>query len=429
RFAKQVQFLGVVEAMITLLKRFFVENWARKLLSLILAIVVWVVVKRSLIATKTISDVPVRVINLNPGKTIEGMQANGILSEKVSLSLVGNRFMLDEMGSRDLEIVLDAKDKPNEWIAVIGKKNLVSLNPDINLEKGLSRVASIERIIRQSKHVKEKIPIIVTEPIGEAPKGYQYLDVFPYQLNLNVEGPEETIKQLKNGGGLTLTFNLSDISVAELDILQKTEKRHSDEISFFVPNSWKKVMVPGLSETEMEIDDPQAKGLRIDFARQDLLPINAPIPVSLFFPAEGCSGINPETCALVANDFVVKKNGVKMITQPLFAQGVSRKFLDLVKDRIQIAITSSLKGSPERLLWNVQLMCPQELEDRFVAKSMAELSAELRDVQPSLREDYLRNRFHSYMNSFRLYTPGHKKLKLAIRVDGNAVLVTPENYP
>ena len=415
--------------MITLLKRLFIENWVRKLLSLILAIVVWVVVNRSLTATKTIPDVPVRVINLSPGKTIEGMQANGTLNERVSIAIQGNRFMLDELGSRDLEIVLDAKEKPNQWMAVIGKKDLVCLNPDINLQKGLSRIVPIERMIRQSKQVKEKIPIIVTEPIGEAPKGYQYLDVFPYYLDLTVVGPEETIKQLKTKGGLTLTFNLSDISAAELDILQKIEKRNADEISFFVPNSWKKVMVPGLSETEIEIDDPHAKGLRIDFARQDLLPINAPISVSLFFPAEGCSGINPEMCTLVANDFVIKKNGIKIITQPLFAQGVSRKFLDLVKDRIQIAITPAPKGSTESLLWNVQFICPQELEDRFVAKAMAELSIELRELQPVLREGYLRNRFRSYMNRFRLYTPSHKKLKLAIHVDGNAVLVTPENYP
>src|SRR3990167_7397374 len=102
--------------MITLLKRLFIENWVRKLLSLILAIVVWVVVNRSLTATKTIPDVPVRVINLSPGKTIEGMQANGTLNERVSIAIQGNRFMLDELGSRDLEIVLDAKEKPNQWM-------------------------------------------------------------------------------------------------------------------------------------------------------------------------------------------------------------------------------------------------------------------------------------------------------------------------
>lgn len=414
--------------MISLLKRLFFENWVRKLISFILAIIVWVVVNNSLTTTKTISDVPVRVINLSPGKTIEGMQANGILTERVSLILHGNRFMLDDLGSRDLEVVLNAKDKPNEWVAVIGKKDLLCLNPDINLQKGLSRIAPIERTIRQSKQVKEKIPVIVTEPIGEAPKGYQYLAIFPYHLDLTVIGPEETVKQLKSRGGLTLTFNLNDISAGELDILQKTEKHRSDEVSFFVPNSWKKVSLPGLSETEVEIDDPRAKGLRIDFAHQDLLPIDAPISISLFFPATGCNGINPETCKLATNDFVVKRKGVQFISQPLFAQGVSRKFLDLVKDRIQIAITPSPNGGLEHFLWNVQLICPQELEDRFVAKAMAELNAELKDLQPSLREDYFRNRFHNYMRKFRLYTSSYKKLRLTISLDENEVLVTPESY-
>ena len=417
----------MAENVITLLKRLFLENWIRKLISLILAMITWMIVNHSMKETKVIQDVPVRVINLAPGKTIEEMQANGILNERMSLTLYGNKSLLDELSNTDLEVVFDASDKPNEWVATVGKKDLVSLNPDFNLNKAIARVTGNERTIRQSKLATEKIPITITQPIGEAPSGYQYLDVFPYQLHITVTGPEEMVKKLKNRGGLKLTFNLGDISASELDILQANEKRHTDEISFFVPNSWKKVALPGLSETEVEIDDPQAKGLRIDFSRQDLLPIGAPIPVTVFFPPKYSNLLNPDGNSLTINDFITEKNGVKMITAPLCAQGISRCFLDLVKDRIQIVILAAPKSEREHLLWNVQLIYPHELEDRFVARVMAESSDELRDLQPHLRADYLRNRFRTYMNHFRLYTPNHQKLRLKIELDGSSISAVPEN--
>lgn len=416
--------------MITLLKSLFLDNWLRKLLSLILAMIIWMVVSHSMTSTKVVQNIPVRVIHLPAGKTIAGMQASGILHERVTLSLHGNKAALDEISEKDLEVVLDAEGKPNEWIAVIGKKEIVSLNPDFNPAKAISRVLSLEKTIKQSKLVTERIPIMVTQPIGESPKGYQLLDIFPPQLSVTVTGPEEAVKRLKVRGGLKLTFNLADISKSELDTLQVSGRQGAaDEISYFVPNSWKKILIPALSETPIEIDDPQAKGLRIVFSRQDLLPIGTPIPVTVFFPHKHSNTLNPETYALATNDFIVKKNGVKMITAPLCAQGVSRRFLDLVKDRIQLVIVAAPKTEREHLLWNVQLIYPSELEDRFVAKMISESGDEISDIQPHLREDFLRNRFRSYMDRFRLYTQNNKKLHLDILLQANTISATPENYP
>src|SRR5262249_32443210 len=161
-----------------------------KLISLILAMIIWMVVSQSMTATKVISNIPVRVINLGPEKTIEGMQVNGQLSRRISLSLVGHKDILSDLSYRDLEIVIDAKDKGPEWIAMIDHKNLISLNPEFDPVKMLSKVVPTEIIIRQTRLVTEKIPVSVTPPIGEGPKGYQYLDVWPYQLFVTVHGPE-----------------------------------------------------------------------------------------------------------------------------------------------------------------------------------------------------------------------------------------------
>lgn len=409
----------------TLLLRLFSNNWERKLASFAVALMIWMAVSHTMTMTKVLSNIPVRVINLPTDKTIEGMQVNGLLNKRVTLSVIGLKAGLDEMSSKNLEVIIDAKDKPQEWIANIDKKNLVSLNSECNLSKIVSRVTTTEMIVKQSNLVTEKIPVTVTHPIGEVPKGYQFLDIWPYQLSVTVKGPEDTVKKLKQRG-LKLTFNLNDISRAELDALQIGAQ--SDEISFLVPDAWKMISLPYLSEAPVEIDDPKAKSLRIDFSRQDLLPIGSSIPVTVFFPPKYSSTINPETYNLTADSFIVKKNGIKVFNAPLYAQGVSKLFLETVKDMIQVVIIAAPKTERETLLWNTQFMYPHELEDRYIAKVLSESSDELFDVQPHLQEDYLRNRFRSYMNRFRLYTPQNNKLSLKIELKGSSIFVTPQNY-
>lgn len=410
----------------TLLTRLFFDHWQRKLVSLVLAILIWLMIEHSMTITKQIDSIPVRVTHLPQEKTIEGMQCNGILNKKISLTITGNKTALEELTGKDLEVVVDATDKPDQWIAAISKKNLISLKPEFDASTMIAKVHPFEMIIKQSKLVTEKIPITITHPIGKAPKGYQFLDIWPYQLCVTVNGPEEAIKRLKNRGPI-LTFNLSDISAAELDTL--TSKRgggSGDAISFFVPNSWKKINLPFLSDTPIEIDDPQAKNLRIDFSRQEFLPIDIPLPVTIFFPPKYSSAINPETCNLALNDFIVKKNGMQMISTPLYAQGVSRLFLETVKDMIQIVIVAAPRQEREKLLWNVQFMYPNELEDKYVAKVLSESTEEVSDVHPHLREDYLRNRFRSYMTRFRLYTTTQNKLVLNIELQEGLISVNPE---
>jgi len=412
----------------TLLIRLFIENWQRKLISLILAMIIWMVVSHSMTVSKVVPNIPVRVTNLPADKTIEGMQVNGHLNKRVSITVVGNKAALDELSAKDLEVVIDAKDKAQEWIASINHKNLVSLNPEFDVVKMISRVIPVEMIIRQSKLVTEKIPVMVTHPIGEAPKGYQFLDVWPYQLSITVTGPEEAVKRIKSRG-LKLTFNLNDITQDQLDSLQSSTKGDkADEVSFFVPDSWKKISLPTLSDSAIEIDDAQAKALRIDFSRQDLLPIGFSIPVTVFFPPKYSNTINPETYTLATNNFIGKKNGIKLFNAPLYAQGVSRLFLETVKDMIQMVIVAAPKSERETLLWNAQFMYPHELENRYIAKVMSASNDEVFDVQPHLLEDYLRNRFRSYMNRFRLYTPNNNKLSLKIELQANSISVTPQNY-
>jgi hypothetical protein len=411
----------------TLLKRIFLDNWQRKGISILLAIVIWVVVNHSLTTSKTVSRIPIRIINIPPGKTIEGLHSNGLLNKRITLTLVGSKPVLDDLSSNDLEVVIDAADKPDEFIASITKKNLTSLNPDIDVSKGINRVSHASFIIRLTKLVTEKIPIIISQPIGEPPRDYQYLDVWPYQLTLTINGPESVIKRLK-ARGQKLTFNLNDISKAQLDSLpSRSNGADGDVVSFFVPDAWKQVNLPVISDAPIQIDDPQAKQLRIDFVRCTLIPLESPLPAALFFPPATSRDFSPETCAILPSSLVKVVNGVPMITKPLYVKGVSRLFLQVVKEMLQIVVIPS---STHAFAWSVQFINPRVLEDRYVATLMSDVSDdELKELLPSLREEYLRNRFRSFMNRFQLYDEEDMRFDPVIRaVDGGICLEEADDH-
>ncbi len=403
------------------LYRFFIQHWARKVISIILAVIIWLLVNHSLTSTRNISNVSVKVIHIPSGKTIEGMQPNGKLAKKLTLTVVGNKTVLDELTPSDLEVVIDAEGRPDEWIVSVNKKNLVSFNPEINIDSAITRIYHPNFSIRMTKLITDKIPITVTHPIGEAPRGYQFLDVWPYNLSLTVSGPEEVIRHLKLKEQ-RITFNLNDISKAQLEELSLKSMKGSDIISYTVPDEWKKILIPSLSDAPIEINDPKAEALRIDFIHCNLLPINAPIPISLFFPTNHLRELNPNTVHIQQSDLVSFSKGVPLISLPLYASGVDTLFLDGVRSMVELVIVV-VPGTERKLLdWSVQFINPRALEDQYVTTLMSDVSdQEIRLMQPALREEYLRNRFRSYMNHFELFYADDSKFDLISILNGNQI--------
>ncbi|QVL57148.1 MAG: hypothetical protein KFB93_07135 [Simkaniaceae bacterium] len=408
----------------TLLKSLFINNWPRKCLSIILAMIIWFVVNKSLTTTKTISNVPVKIENIPPGKTVEGIQSNGLLNRRVNLTLSGNKGILDDLNANDLQVVFDASGQEGEWIATIMRKNLRADSSNINISQGISRVSQQNFIIKLTKLVSEKIPIIITPPIGEAPSGYQFVDIWPYQLNITVSGPEDIVKKLKNRG-LNLTFNLNDITRTKLDELRSNStKGHSDVVSYYVPNAWKLISIPSLSPTPIEINDPDARFLRIDFLRYEMLKLSSPIPVSLYFPPNAVGTISPSKVNLVPNNTVENRSGIKMITETLYAKGVSALFLDVVKDMLEIAVIVN-PNDDGKLEWSTQFINARALEERYLRFIKSDATDdEFRDLQPHLRDNYLRNRFRNYMNRFQLYKSENEVFELDPKLQGSSITVT-----
>ncbi len=408
----------------TLLLKLFKENWQRKAVALLLGMIIWLMVNHSLTSTKVIENVSVRIINLPAGKTIEGMQSNGKLNKKLNLTVIGNTDTLNNLNANDLEVVIDASGKPDEWGAPISKKNLVSLNPEIDVSKRVSKVYHHSLVIRMTNLVTETIPIIVTHPIGEAPRGYQFLNVWPYRLSLTVSGPEDVIKRLKMKEQ-KITFNLSDISKAQLDDLEATlSSEKSAVVSFFVPDQWKQVLLPLLSDVPFELDENPENRIRIDFLKYNLIPLDSPVFISLFYPQEYQTSYNPSTLKIASNDLIEENYGIFNIRPLLYAKGSDRLFIETVKNRIQINLIVAPPSQGRFLEWGVVFITPIELENEYVSALMSDVSDEdLHLMNPTLREEYLRNRFRSYMNKFRLFTAKDTKFELKAYINGDKVEV------
>lgn len=410
----------------TVVSSFFFHNWQRKSVAILTAIILWFFVSHSIQETKIIANVPIRIINLPPDKTILGILPNGILSKRITLTLTGTKDIVEELESGDVEVLLDASLANSDlWIVQISKKNLVSLNPSIDLANHISNVNHSDFVIKLSHLVTAKIPITIEPPIGSAPQGYEYLDIWPSTLTQTLSGPEEEIQVLKEKG-LKLTFDLREVTKSELDAIKgSTQNLHNDEISFPVPHKWKQIAIPFHNNHLEEINDPEAQNLRIDFLRKEFLPIGNEIPIRVFYPLNESSSVNPENFMLASNEEIQKKNGISVLAIPLFARDVSHLFIDIIKNYLEIVIVSSPKQEREILEWSLEFINPKELEDMYVAYSLGNFTLE-KNASPLVskkREELLRKRFSDYMRRLTLYTTAEHKLQLKSTIDGDQIRV------
>lgn len=407
----------------SLIAHLFLHNWQRKLVALLTAIVIWLFVNHSINETQTIPNVPIHIINLSTDKTIHGLLPNGILSRRITLTLTGSKDVVEELEPGDLEVLLDASTVDNDdWIVNVTKKNLISLNPSIDLSHHISQIRHNEFVVKLSKLVTGKIPLTIETPTGSPPQGYEYLDIWPQHLILTISGPKEDIQKLKEKG-LTLSFDLSEISKEELDAIQSYGR--NDEISFPIPKKWKQIVIPFRHNTSEELNDPEAQNLRIDFLRKELIQLSSEIPVRVFYPSDELDKFNPENYSLKTNEDIQKKEGLFFFTKPLYAAEVSHLFLDVVRNSIELVIVASEKNKRKVLTWSVQFIQPRDLEDTYVALSLANSTTgkDVQDMIADKKEEVLRMRFRDYMQRMTLYLANDKKLHLRSKIEGNTINV------
>lgn len=406
------------------------SNWQHKIVAITIALVVWLFVHNSITSTKTIPGVPIRIVNLPPDKTIQGLLPKGILNKRIALTLSGSKSVIRELEPGDLEVLIDAADidlNREDWVVVLTKHNLVSLSPDIDLAHSISDVAHTEFILKISRLVTAKIPVNILPPIGEAPEGYELLDIWPQKLMQTLSGPEDAIQNLKSHG-LELVFDLSQITRAELDAIQSAHlNKQDDEISFYVPNHWKEVAIPFHNNALEEINDPAAQHLRIDFLKKEILLIEKEIPIRIFFPLKNLAEINPEKYALAMGEKIKKREGIFILAQNLLTQNVSRLFVEIIKPYLEVVIVAAPKSEREILEWSIEVIAANELEDIYVAYLIGDNQDES-DRQRSLmlrqlQEPLLRKRFRDYLKKLTLYSSPNQKLHIDSFIEANLIKV------
>jgi hypothetical protein len=411
----------MVEKMKELFARLFLKNWPRKLVALIAAIFIWFLVNQTITVTRTLADIPVRIINLPPDKTVLGLLPNGLLNKRISVTISGSKSVVQDLRPTDLEVVINADGHKESWIASISKRNLVSLNQGFDLRKDIAEVTANDLFIKLSKLITEEIPVTITKPIGDPPKGYQYLDIWPKFLSQKVSGPEEQVRELKQKG-IELTFNLNRITQDDLDALFQRQKK--DEISFMVPDAWKKVPIPFKDNALESLNDPRADLLRIDFLKQELILLGMELPITIFFPLKYSQTINPQTYSLATNGLVQKKNGLKRLTMPLYVRDVSHLFLEVVRDNLLLVVVAAPKNLKEALDWSIQVIDEKNLEDAYLKASLKQTDEKYSEESfTKYSEQAIRYRFRDYIRRLDVYTEDGKLFHLKAQLEANTITI------
>ncbi len=409
----------------TLRSQTFTHDWKRKLIALLGAIAVWLFVNQTITSTKTVSNVPIRVINLPQDKTIQGLLPNGILNRRATLTLTGTKDVIDVIEPSELEVLIDAANQPDEWILQVNKKNLVSLNPEVDLLRHVQSVSNNEFVVKMSRMVTRTVPVTIMPPMGTAPEGYQFLDIWPQNLTQTVTGPFEQVEQLEDRG-FQMTFDLSRITKTQLDPIKGSSQTfRDDEVNFHIPDNWKTVIVPFESDIPQVINDPRAVDLQITFLRKELIPIPNELPIRVFYPVEFSKTLNPTTHPLKASTLIQPINGIMLLTRDLLASGVSRLFVDVIRDSVELVVIAAPSSEREFLQWSLEFINQRELEDTFVALLMADHSALGADSaeRSNKHESRLRRRFREYVREFSLYSSKTDRLSLEGKLDANGIVV------
>ncbi|MEI6531751.1 MAG: hypothetical protein WCN87_02905 [Chlamydiota bacterium] len=177
-----------------------------------------------------------------------------------------------------------------------------------------------------------------------------------------------------------------------------------------MPDSWKKVAIPFLGNTEVVLNDPDSSSLRINFLKRTFLSLDTLIPISLYFPFETVNTLNSEKIRIEASSLVKKSNGLFFLNEPLYAKDVSSLFLDVVRNHLELVIIASNK---DYLEWSIDFVNFKGLERAYVALALAEYPDKLAKELPlHLKQEQLESRFRTYVDQFRLYNSQKQPFKL-----------------
>jgi len=406
---------------------FLFSNWQRKLISLLIALTIWLYVSHSITETKTIPNIPVRIINPPSDKTIMGLLPNGTLKKRMTMTLSGSKDVIQSLEPGDFEVVIDASMiDHDDWIVNISKKNLRSLISTVDLPRHITNMTYNDFVIKMTPIVTMQVPIKFVHPTGEAPEGYEFLSIWPGTLSQTVSGPAEDVQKLVNKG-MKVTFDLSKIKKDTLDQLFNEQKATGkNEIFFQIPSEWKKVQVNFRGNALEDLNDPDSDHLRIEFLKKELLPIDRNLPVRVFYPLEFIKVMNPDSFPLASGGKVTSDRGIFIFNYPLFMRNVSRQFLDVIRGNLEIVLMARPKEDNMPLEWSSDVINVQALEETYIAHMISNetmFGYGEADGYAKKREEVLKKRFRLFLERVSFWINPKEKLSIEAVFDNKKIIV------
>ena len=170
-----------------LLRRIFLEDWSLKLLSLAIAIVLWLLVTGQ--NEPVTAHVNVQLNFIRP----QSLEISNDPPRTVDVMLTGSRNKLDDLTSLDLVATVDISDqRAGERVLRLADKAQISLPQGIKVD-GFQPSAipiRLESILERQVRIEPKLE-------GKPPDGFEVYAVHPSKGSVAVRGPESHVNAIE----------------------------------------------------------------------------------------------------------------------------------------------------------------------------------------------------------------------------------------
>src|SRR6185295_6095210 len=170
-----------------LLRRIFLEDWSLKLLSLAIAIVLWMLVTGQ--NEPVTAHVNVQLNFIRP----QALEISNDPPRTVDVTLTGSRNKLDDLTSLDLVATIDVSDqRSGERVLRLADKAQISLPQGIKVD-GFQPSAipiRLEEIVERQVAVEPKLE-------GKPADGFEVYSVYPNKGSVSVRGPASRVNALQ----------------------------------------------------------------------------------------------------------------------------------------------------------------------------------------------------------------------------------------
>lgn len=171
-----------------ILRKVFLEDWALKLIALVITLALWFGVTGLSTPTKERLTVP-----LNLTISTDTVVVN-VIRPEVDIVISGDKRKLEQINRSDLSAGLDLTDlAPGDWVITLSPENLsVVLPPGVKLE-----TVQPGNVAVKLESVAEKDVEVKTETTGVVAPGYEIYSTSVLPSKIRVRGPASVVQTLE----------------------------------------------------------------------------------------------------------------------------------------------------------------------------------------------------------------------------------------